>query len=107
MKKQYTIILKLAYLKIESSQILHWKKIRRRLPNKQLKKRKEPTNYNGRTYTDYLEYKVQNPNITPTEMDTLYRNQTGPYIQTFIFENTEFMIGILHTKKRQIQCQKA
>ena len=40
-------------------------------------------------------------------MDTLYRNQTGPYIQTFIFENTEFMIGILHTKKRQIQCQKA
>ena len=97
----------MAYLKIESSQILHWKKIRRRLPNKQLKKRKEPTNYNGRTYTDYLEYKVQNPNITPTEMDTLYRNQTGPYIQTFIFENTEFMIGILHTKKRQIQCQKA
>ena len=32
-------------------------------------------------------------------MDTVYNNQTGPYIQTFIFENTEFMIGILHTEK--------
>ena len=75
------------------------RKIRRRLPNKQLKKRKEPTNYNGRTYTDYLEYKVQNPNITTTEMDTVYNNQTGPYIQTFIFENTGLMIGLLKQHK--------
>lgn len=48
----------------------------------EIKKRKEPTKYNGRTYTDYLEYKVQNPNITTTEMDMVYNNQTGPYIQT-------------------------
>ena len=32
-------------------------------------------------------------------MDTVYNNQLGPYIQTFIFENTSFMIGILHTNK--------
>ncbi len=32
-------------------------------------------------------------------MDTVYNNQAGPYIQTFIFENTEFMIGILHSEK--------
>lgn len=32
-------------------------------------------------------------------MDTVYNNQLGPYIQTFIFENTSFMIGILHNKK--------
>ena len=64
-----------------------------------LKKRKEPTNYTGRTYTDYLEYKIKNPNITTTEMDTVYNNQLGPYIQTFIFENTSFMIGILHKNK--------
>ena len=83
------------------------RKIRRRLLNKQLKKRKEPTNYNGRTYTDYLEYKVQNPNITTTEMDTVYNNQTGPYIQTFIFENTEFMIGILHTEKTSDSMSKS
>jgi len=32
-------------------------------------------------------------------MDTVYNNQVGPYIQTFIFENTSFMIGILHQSK--------
>ena len=32
-------------------------------------------------------------------MDTVYNNQSGPYIQTFIFENTAFMIGILHSNK--------
>lgn len=64
-----------------------------------LKKRKEPANYEGRSYTDYLEYKTKYPNIPTTEMDTVYNNQNGPYMQTFIFENTSFMIGILHKKK--------
>ena len=32
-------------------------------------------------------------------MDTVYNSQNGPFIQTFIFENTEFMIGILHKEK--------
>lgn len=64
-----------------------------------LKKRKIPANYEGRSYTDYLEYKAKYPNIPTTEMDTVYNNQNGPYIQTFIFENTSFMIGILHKKK--------
>lgn len=75
------------------------RKIKRRLTKKKLKKRKEPANYSGRTYTDYLDYKTQNPNIVTTEMDTVYNNQSGPFIQTFIFENTSFMIGILHTNK--------
>ena len=75
------------------------RKIRRRLTRKQLKKRKEPVNYTGRTYTDYLEYRAKNPNIATTEMDTVFNNQSGPYIQTFIFENTSFMIGILHSQK--------
>ena len=75
------------------------RKVRRRLPKKQLKKRKETTNYEGRTYTDYLEYKIKNPNVTTTEMDTVYNSPSGPYIQTFIFENTSFMMGILHKEK--------
>ena len=75
------------------------RKIRRRLPKKKFKKRKEPAIYTERTYTDYLEYKAQNPDVVTTEMDTVYNNQLGPYIQTFIFENTSFMIGILHTNK--------
>lgn len=75
------------------------RKVRRKLTKKKLKKRKEPENYTGRTYTDYLEYKIQNPNTPTTEMDTVYNHQSGPYIQTFIFENTSFMIGILHHHK--------
>lgn len=76
------------------------RKVRRRKSQKaKMKKRKDPVIYEGRTYTDYLEYKIKNPNITTTEMDTVYNNQLGPYIQTFIFENTSFMIGILHTNK--------
>lgn len=76
------------------------RKVKRRMHKKKtLKKRKEPACYEGRTYTDYLEYKLENPNVPTTEMDTVYNNQSGPYIQTFIFENTSFMIGILHSKK--------
>ncbi len=75
------------------------RKVKRKVSKKKLKKRKEPENYEGRTYTDYLEYKIQNPNIPTTEMDTVYNSQSGPYIQTFIFENTSFMIGILHQEK--------
>lgn len=77
------------------------RKVKRRIPKKNntLKKRKESASYEGRTYTDYLEYKTDCPNVPTTEMDTVYNNQSGPYIQTFIFENTAFMIGILHNNK--------
>lgn len=75
------------------------RKVKRKIKRLKLKKRTESANYQGRTYADYLEYKRQNPNIPTTEMDTVYNNQSGPYIQTFIFENTCFMIGILHKHK--------
>ena len=75
------------------------KRKRKRVSNTKLKKRKEPVDYTGRTYSDYLQYKLDNPDKSTTEMDTLYNHQSGPYIQTFIFENTGFMIGILHKEK--------
>lgn len=75
------------------------RQVKRKVSKKKLKKRKQPENYEGRTYSDYLEYKVLNPNVPTTEMDTVYNHQSGPYIQTFIFENTSFMIGILHENK--------
>lgn len=76
------------------------RKVKRRVSKKyKLKRRKDSVIYLGRTYKDYLEYKVQNPNVPTTEMDTVYNFQSGPYIQTFIFENTSFMIGILHKDK--------
>lgn len=72
-----------------------------------LKKRKEPADYTGRTYSDYLQYKLDNPDKSTTEMDTVYNSQSGPYIQTFIFENTGFMIGILHQEKTADSMSKA
>lgn len=75
------------------------RQVKRKVSKKKLKKRKEPENYEGRTYTDYIEFKIQYPNVPTTEMDTVYNHQSGPYIQTFIFENTSFMIGILHKEK--------
>lgn len=66
---------------------------------KKLKKRKESVNYEGRRYKDYLEFVKENPSIPTTQMDTVYNHQDGPYIQTFIFQNTGLMIGFLHTEK--------
>lgn len=72
------------------------RKVKRRIPKNKLKKRKQAMCYEGRTYTDYLDYKKQHPSIPTTEMDTVLNSPSGPYIQTFIFENTAFMIGVLH-----------
>ena len=66
---------------------------------KVLKVRKEPVNYTNRKYTDYVEFKKSHSNLITTEMDTVYNSRSGPYIQTFIFENTSFMIGFLHSEK--------
>lgn len=68
-------------------------------PRKKTKERKKPANYLNHTYEDYLEFIQQNPNVPTTEMDTVYNQQEGPYIQTFIFQNTGLMIGFLHKEK--------
>ena len=67
--------------------------------NEKYKKRKEPANYNGRKYADYLEFIQQNPDIHPVEMDTVYNHQSGPYIQTFMFPEMDFMVGRFHIEK--------
>ena len=83
------------------------RKVKRKIRSKKLKKRNEPANYTGRKYEDYLQFKEDNPDVPTTEMDTIYNNQAGPYIQTFIFENTSLMIGILHTEKTVDSMSKA
>ena len=72
--------------------------VNRKLPKK-YKKRKEPACYDGRKYSDYLVFKVQNPDTPTVEMDTLYNSPSGPYLQTLLFEKTAFMIGFLHQDK--------
>ena len=66
---------------------------------KSLKPRRQPACYDGHKYEDYLEFRETHPNIPATEMDTVYNDPEGPYIQTFIFENAPVMIGFLHKEK--------
>ncbi len=75
------------------------KRKNRNKKNNKTKKRRENVDYTNRTYADYLEFIAKHPDIPTTEMDTVMNNQSGPYIQTFIFENTSLMIGILHSEK--------
>jgi IS30 family transposase len=63
------------------------------------KKRKEPANYDGRRYADYVAFLSENPDFHVVEMDTVYNHPSGPYLQTFMFANVGFMIGRLHTEK--------
>ena len=74
-------------------------KVSRKQFKNKYKKRKEPANYSGRKYDDYLDFVKNNPNAITAEMDTVMNSLSGPYIQTFIFPNTSFMIGFLHTEK--------
>ena len=71
-------------------------------PRKKIKPRKEPANYENHKYEDYLKFIKENPSLTTTEMDTVYNQQEGPFIQTFLFENTGLMIGFLHKEKTSI-----
>lgn len=105
--KEITISAKTLYTYIEMGLFNDWginnlslkRKVKRKIRSKKLNKRKENIDYSGRTYADYLAFIKDNPNIPTTEMDTVYNNTSGPYIQTFIFENTSLMIGRLHSAK--------
>jgi len=66
------------------------------------KKRKNIANYDGRKYNDYLKFKESNPNTPTIQMDTVYNNKSGPYIQTFLFEKTMFMFGLIHQEKTSL-----
>ena len=70
------------------------------------KKRKEPANYNGRKYADYVLFTQQHPEIKAVEMDTVYNNPSGPYLQTFMFPDMGFMIGRIH-QERTNECMSA
>jgi len=73
--------------------------VNRKRAKPKYKKRREPVNFEGRRYADYLHFMAQNPHTPTVEMDTLYNTPSGPYLQTFLFEKTAFMIGFLHKEK--------
>ena len=105
--KEINLCSKTLYTYIEMGLFKHWgitnlslkRKVKRKIRSKKLHKRKESADYTGRKYEDYIKFISENPNIPTTEMDTVYNNAQGPYIQTFIFEHTGLMIGVLHSEK--------
>jgi IS30 family transposase len=74
-------------------------KVKRRQFKNKYKKRKEPVNYYGRKYKDYLNFVKENAAVLTVEMDTVMNHPSGPYIQTLLFEKTNFMIGFLHQER--------
>jgi len=72
--------------------------VNRRLPKK-YKKRKTVANFEGRKYADFLAFRAANPETPVTQMDTVYNSPSGPYLQTYLFEKTAFMIGFIHKDK--------
>jgi len=72
--------------------------VNRKLPKK-YKPRKEKVNYEGRKYSDFLDFRAANPDTPVVEMDTVYNHPSGPYLQTFLFEKTSFMIGFIHKER--------
>ncbi len=63
------------------------------------KQRKSPANYTGHTYKDYQELIASGHDFLTVEMDTLYNNPKGPFLQTLILSDCMLMIGFLHTSK--------
>jgi len=73
-------------------------KVNRR-PRVVFKKRKETFNVEGRRYSDFQRFCSDNPDVPIVEMDTLYNDPSGPYIQTLHFRKTSLMIGFLHSER--------
>jgi IS30 family transposase len=74
-------------------------KVNRKPREKNLKKRKNPAHYEGRRYSDFLRFMIENPDIQVVEMDTVMNNPSGPYLQTFLFRGAKLMIGFLKSDK--------
>jgi IS30 family transposase len=73
--------------------------VQRRQFKDRYKKRKEPSNYAGRKYSDYLQFRSDHPETPVAQMDTVYNSPGGPYLQTFLVEKTGFMLGFIHSEK--------
>ena len=53
----------------------------------------------GRSYSDFMQYMLDNPNAIYAEMDTVIGTPGGKVIMTLHFVNVDFMIGILLDNK--------
>lgn len=78
------------------------RKVSRRIKKKRrndYKKRQDKKYIRGRTYKDYLNYMSENPDAFVTEMDTVYNDEFGPFIQTFKIMSCKFFFAVYHETK--------
>ena len=81
--------------------------VSRKRAYRKLKPRKQPAVYTHHTYRDYLDFLLANPDVPTTEMDTVYNSPEGPFIQTFLFARSNFMIGRLHAARTSLSMVSA
>lgn len=66
------------------------------------KKRHNRTFMKGRTYSDYLAFRQENPASHVVQMDTVYNDEkNGPFIQTFKFLDGSFLFALYHDVKSE------
>lgn len=71
------------------------------------KKREDRRYLNGRTFKDFNAYKVENPNNSVVQMDTVYNDGTnGPFIQTFKFVDAGLLFALYHKEKTADEMKK-
>lgn len=79
------------------------RQVSRKLPKKkkaQFKKRQDRKFLEGRTYKDFKEYTLENPDAFITMMDTVYNDgSNGPFLQTFKFCGSDVFFSIYHKEK--------
>lgn len=64
------------------------------------KKREDHRYLTGRNYKDYQVYMAENPDVSVTQMDTVYNDGTnGPFIQTYKFVCAGLLFGLIHDEK--------
>lgn len=78
------------------------RQVSRKLPKKKrndFKKREDHKYLAGRTFKDLQTYLECEPHVFITQMDTIYNDQSGPFIQTFKFIDSGILFAILHSSK--------
>ena len=74
------------------------RKVTRKRTNR-FKEREDRSFFIGRSYNDFKEYIEIDKDAFIVEMDTVYNDISGPYIQTFKFLRYGFIYALYHTRK--------
>ena len=65
------------------------------------KKREDRAYLKNRLYSDYLAFTEANPCAKVVQMDTVYNDPSGPYMQTFKFVSYDFMFIVYSEERTQ------